>query len=66
MDITFAWSEPGLLFLAAGSASLGIGAALVHTYRSLTNGYGSKKRVVVVAAASACFIAAPLLIIRGW
>lgn len=66
MDITFAWSGPGVLFLAAGSASLGLGAVLVHTYQSLTNGRRSFKRSAVPAAASACFMAAPILIIRGW
>ena len=59
-------AEPGLIFLALGAASLGIGGTLVHTYRTLTNGYRSFKRATVVAAASACFVAAPILILRGW
>ncbi|MEO6324079.1 MAG: hypothetical protein ABIT01_03690 [Thermoanaerobaculia bacterium] len=66
MDITFAWSDPAVLFLAAGATFLGIGATLVRVYHNLTNGRGSWKRVAVVSAASACFIAAPILIAHGW
>jgi hypothetical protein len=65
MDVNFAWNEPGLLFLAGGAAALGIGAALIHTYRALQNG-GSLKRAAIVSAATACFAAAPILIMRGW
>ena len=72
MDITFAWSDPGVLFLAAGAACLGIGAALVHAYatqkapRQAETDFPTLKKVLLASAATAFFISGPLLIVRGW
>jgi hypothetical protein len=71
MDITFAWSDPAMLFLAAGAACLGIGAALIHTYlasgapRTAETGIPTLKRVLLLSASTAFFVSGPLLILRG-